>query len=298
MPRPLALTALLLLSAATSAQPLVPREIPFQGVLQDSGTPVTAATDVTFRLFEAASGGSAVWTDTQTVTPDADGAFAVRLGATTDLPDDMGRPLWLEVSVPSGGGTQVLGPRTALGAAPYALGLYGLTVTPSTFPSDGRGPNLVGGSPANAVSPNVSSATISGGGTLDFPNTVTAEFGTIGGGVTNTASGIGSTVGGGNNNTARGFQSTVPGGLSNQAHGSFSFAAGYYARAAHDGTFVWSDNSQFSADSLVSTGRSQFLIRAAGGVGIGTNGPLAEVHIQGEDRSLQTSALENDEVVV
>ncbi|MEM6289418.1 MAG: hypothetical protein AAF845_19930, partial [Bacteroidota bacterium] len=359
MPRRIALAVLLALTTAASAQTLVPREIPFQGVLQDGGAPVTTSTDVTFALFEAASGGTAVWTETQTVTPDADGAFAVRLGAGAALPGDVGRPLWLEVAVPSGGGgSQVLGPRTALGAAPYALGLYGLTVTRSTSPFDfGSGPNLIGGSPANTVGPDVGAATISGGGTTDSPNTVTADFGTVGGGENNTASGSSSTVGGGTGNTASGFSSTVgggngntasrsgtvgggdrntasglrstvgggiqntangfqgtvgggalnaasgeistvPGGLSNHARGRTSFAAGHYARAVHDGTFVWSDDSLSDADSLVSTGPNQFLIRAAGGVGIGTNRPRAEVHIQGEDRSLQTSALENDEVIV
>ncbi|MEM1115740.1 MAG: hypothetical protein AAGJ11_04505, partial [Bacteroidota bacterium] len=303
MPRLIALTALLAVTAAASAQTLVPREIPFQGVLQDGGAPVTTSTSVTFRLFEAASGGSAVWTQTQTVTPDADGAFAVRLGVATDLPDDLGRPLWLEVAVPSGGGSQVLGPRTELGAAPYALGLYGLTVTPDGSSSGLFSPNLMGGSPANAVGPDVGSATISGGGTLTSPNTVTASFGTIGGGLDNTASGSISTVGGGSFNTASGFvsmvgggdsnaasgdqstvgggfvnrasgsRSTVPGGQANHARGLHSFAAGYYARAAHDGTFVWSDNSQSFADSLVSTSQDQFLVRAAGGVGIGTNTP-------------------------
>ncbi|MEM6289526.1 MAG: hypothetical protein AAF845_20470, partial [Bacteroidota bacterium] len=335
MPRPIALAALLALTAAASAQTLPDREIPFQGVLQDGGVSVTTSTDVTFRLFEAASGGSAVWTETQTVTPDADGAFAVRLGAGTALPDDVGRPLWLEVAVPSGGGSQVLGPRTELGAAPYALGLYGLTITPSTSLFSGAGPNLVGGSPANTVDPGIGSATISGGGLLDSPNTVTVDFGTIGGGVDNTVSGRASTVGGGQDNTASGGESTVgggrdniasgfsstiaggssnrasntestisggrsntasgfrstvgggsvndasgsastvPGGLRNHARGSYSFAAGFYARAVHNGTFVWSDDSQSFADSLVSTGPDQFLIRAAGGVGIGTNTPTA-----------------------
>ncbi|MEM6289499.1 MAG: hypothetical protein AAF845_20335, partial [Bacteroidota bacterium] len=365
MARLIALAILLTLTAAASAQTLVPREIPFQGVLQDGGTPVTAATDVTFALFEAASGGTAVWTETQTVTPDADGAFAVRLGAVTDLPDDLGRPLWLEVAVPSGGGTLIFGPRTPFGAAPYALGLYGLTVTPSTFSASGLSPNLVGGSPANTVGPFMGGVTISGGGAPSAPNIVTGLFGTIGGGVDNTVSGgtstvgggtgnevsgasgtisggdsntaggiesvigggsgnvasgdrgtIGggvgnrasrslstvggggintasgfsstvgggdfntasgsySTVGGGFDNTAAGEESTIPGGFRSQARGRNSFAAGYYARAVHDGTFVWSDNSRSFLDSLVSTGPNQFLLRADGGVGIGTNTPTA-----------------------
>ncbi|MEM6289462.1 MAG: hypothetical protein AAF845_20150, partial [Bacteroidota bacterium] len=328
MPRLLALAALLAITPAASAQTLPDREIPFQGVLEDGGAPVTAATNVTFRLFEAASGGSDVWTETQTVTPDADGAFAVRLGVTEPLPNDLGRPLWLEVAVPSGGGTQVLGPRTAFSAAPYALALYGLTVRPGSSIVNGDGPNIIGGSPANSVvgdpASGIGSATISGGGTLNAPNTVTADFGTVGGGIRNTASDFSSTVSGGSTNTASGTQSTigggfantasgdrstvgggqfnrasgtestvsggesnrasgllstVPGGESNRAGGSYSFAAGFYARAAHDGAFVWSDNSQSFSDSLVSTGPGQFLVRAAGGVGIGTNDPTTQFDV-------------------
>ncbi|MEM1115284.1 MAG: hypothetical protein AAGJ11_02190, partial [Bacteroidota bacterium] len=322
----------------------VPREIPFQGALQDGGAPVATSTSVTFRLFEAASGGTAIWTETQTVTPDADGAFAVRLGAGTALPGDLGGPLWLELTVPSGGGSQVLGPRTALGAAPYALGLYGLTVTPNASGTNPTyGPNLVGGSPANTVGTGVGGATISGGGGTNNRNRVTADFGavggggsntasgtrstvggglinvasgsqgTVGGGFGNTASGLSSTVGGGSGNTASGLQSTVgggntntasgvgsivPGGTNSQARGSYSFAAGFLARAVHNGAFVWSDDSQSDADSLVSTGPGQFLIRAAGGVGIGTNRPLAALHIEGADKSLLSSALQGEEVIV
>ncbi|MEM6326342.1 MAG: hypothetical protein AAF791_04420, partial [Bacteroidota bacterium] len=342
MSRLVALATLLALAVPASAQTLVSREIPFQGILQDDGTPVTDATDVTFALFESASDGTAIWTEAKTVTPDASGSFAVRLGAVTALPDALGRPLWLEVSVTSGGGTQVLGPRTAFGAAPYALGLYGLTVTPSRS-SDRRGPNLVGGSPANSIGPDVGGATISGGGSLSFPNTVTEIYGTVGGGASNTAGGASSTVGGGQfntasggtstvsggdsntasggnstvgggfgniasssrstvggglQNTAGGSWSTVPGGRGNQARGDYSFAGGHYARAAHNGTFAWSDDSRPFTDSLVSTGPHQFLVRAAGGFGLNTNAPLAEIHVRGEDRSLQVSALENDEIIV
>ncbi|MEM1115283.1 MAG: hypothetical protein AAF845_01260 [Bacteroidota bacterium] len=340
MLRLLALAVLLSLTASASAQTLPDREIPFQGALEDGGAPVTAPTSVTFSLFEAASGGSAIWTETQAVTPDADGVFAVRLGAGTTLPGDLGGPLWLEVAVPSGGGSQVLGPRTELGAAPYALGLYGLTVTPNASGTSATyGPNLVGGSPANTVGSGVGGATISGGGGTNNRNRVTADFGAVGGGSDNTASGFTATVGGGQDNTAgdnystvgggfgntasgtestvgggvsnrasgdrstagggqfntasgfaatlgggrlntaSGFLSTVPGGESNFATGSYSFAAGHYARAVHQGAFVWSDDSRAPADPLVSTGPRQFLVRAAGGVGIGTNDPTTQFDV-------------------
>jgi hypothetical protein len=56
--------------------------------------------------------------------------------------------------------------------------------------------------------------------------------------------------------------------MENVASGTTSFAAGSRAKAGHDGTFVWADSQE--AD-LASTTNNQFLIRAAGGVGIGTN---------------------------
>jgi len=61
----------------------------------------------------------------------------------------------------------------------------------------------------------------------------------------------------------------VPGGFANEASGTNSFAAGSYAVASNTGTFVWSDLS--STNDFVSSGANQFLIRAAGGVGINTN---------------------------
>ena len=93
-------------------------------------------------------------------------------------------------------------------------------------------------------------------------------------------SGDAATVGGGLSNMVSGFRATVPGGLKNSARGFASFAAGSNAKSIHDGTFVWSDRSITSGnDSLVSTGSNQFLIRAAGGVGIGTNSPDEQLHI-------------------
>lgn len=113
-------------------------------------------------------------------------------------------------------------------------------------------------------------ATVSGG----LNNIASGTESTVSGGDFNTASRNYSTVGGGRNNIAANQGATVPGGRGNHARGSHSFAAGYHARAIHNGSFVWNDRSVTSGnDSLVSTANNQFLIRAAGGVGIGTNSP-------------------------
>jgi hypothetical protein len=89
------------------------------------------------------------------------------------------------------------------------------------------------------------------------------EFGAIGGGVSNTLYGNAATIGGGSQNKASGQYASVPGGLQNNAVGIASFAAGTKADAAHNGTFVWSDNS--GTATLASTAPYQFLARAAGG---------------------------------
>jgi hypothetical protein len=60
------------------------------------------------------------------------------------------------------------------------------------------------------------------------------------------------------------------------AAGETSFAAGYRARANHQGSFVWADSS---GGTFTSTGWDQFLIKAGGGVGIGTPNPQGSLHL-------------------
>ena len=82
-------------------------------------------------------------------------------------------------------------------------------------------PNIIGGSPANSAAAGISGATIAGGGWSGLPNSVMKDFGTVGGGYGNTASGSESTVAGGYSNTASGYVSTVAGGEGNTASGGF-----------------------------------------------------------------------------
>ena len=96
-------------------------------------------------------------------------------------------------------------------------------------------------------------------------------------GYNNTASGDLATVLG-YNNTASGRYSTAMG-YNTTASGSGSMAAGSYARALNDGSFVWGD-SQFGS-YFSSTANDQFLIRAAGGVGINKNNPAVDLDVNG-----------------
>ncbi len=135
----------------------------------------------------------------------------------------------------------------------------------------------IGGGTTNEASGNIS--TISGGSN----NTAGGYFSSVGGGINNQATGNRTTVGGGEKNLAIGSYSTSPGGLGNQAGGRYSFATGKYAIVrdsaasvdldGDEGTFIWSDATATDANRFTSTGPNQFLIRATGGVGIGTNNP-------------------------
>lgn len=107
----------------------------------------------------------------------------------------------------------------------------------------------------------------------------------VGGGCQNVASNIHATVGGGFGNVVTGSCATVPGGANNLAGGRYSFAAGRRAKAVSDGAFVWAD----SADAdFASTSSNQFLIRASGGVGIGTNSPAAALDVRGNIKASGT----------
>lgn len=123
--------------------------------------------------------------------------------------------------------------------------------------------STVGGGIGNSASSYY--ATVAGG----YTNTASDIYTFVGGGTGNNASHEAATVGGGFINTASGLASTVPGGAQNVAQGSYSFASGHYARAFHDGSFVWADDQGTPFDS---TANNQFGVRAFGGVRFVTGG--------------------------
>jgi hypothetical protein len=94
--------------------------------------------------------------------------------------------------------------------------------------------NVIGGFPGNTVTNNATGATIGGGGGCGvtcYQNAVSDDFGTVGGGLRNTAGagngqGSYSTVGGGDGNIASGQYSTVGGGAKNTASGQLATMSG------------------------------------------------------------------------
>ncbi|MFV1979788.1 MAG: tail fiber domain-containing protein [Rhodothermia bacterium] len=274
--------ALFFLRVSSPSFAQAPSSLSFQGFVTDSaGTPINSGSKlIGVKLYD---GSSAIWSRNYTVEI-VEGVFNVSIGGLFLDTLRFNRPLSLGIKV---GTDPEISPRTQLAAAAYANALPGMY---TFFRNEGNwaGYNVVGGWQDNVLGEGVVGATISGGGALLFdavpsPNTVLASFGTIGGGVNNTAARFAATVGGGNGNSASGLLSTVPGGSANAARGDNSFAAGYHARARHHGSFVWSDRSIVTGnDSVLSTGQNQFLIRAAGGVGIGTNSPNSQLTVVGK----------------
>ncbi|MFC1569436.1 hypothetical protein ACFL4L_04315, partial [bacterium] len=94
-------------------------------------------------------------------------------------------------------------------------------------------PNIIGGHQENSVTSAIYGATISGGGASGSANSVSGSYG------------------------------TVPGGLSNSAQGDYSFAAGRRAKALNDGSFVWADATDSDFSSVLD---NEFRIGASNGL--------------------------------
>jgi hypothetical protein len=270
----------------------------YQGRLSNGTNAATGSYDLRFALFDAVTaGGQQANLLTNSATPITNGLFTVTLDFGNQFP---GAPRWLEIAVRTNGAATFtnLAPRQQLTPVPYAVFASGISGVSVQQNSSGA-PNVILGSTANNISGNIVGATIGGGGATNYagggpvPNSVTASFATVSGGAQNTASFVEATVGGGYgntasaqaatvsggiNNTASGLFATVPGGNGNTASGNFSFAAGHLAQAVNSGSFVWADSQNAF---FTSTANDQFLIRAAGGVGIGTATPAKQLDVTG-----------------
>jgi len=111
--------ALLLGANVASAAPAI---FTYSGFLSDSGgTPVTTATDLTFRLYDAETTGNLLGgPETLTVTPNADGYFSVVVGAgMTGLEALFADQLFMSVEVQGDAGE--LDPRIPLTSVPSAM---------------------------------------------------------------------------------------------------------------------------------------------------------------------------------
>lgn len=113
------------LIVAESAFAATPSTIGYQGRLRNSsGTAQTGSFSVTFRMYGALSGGSAIWSETQTLTV-TDGFLSAQLGSVTPFPAtmDFNQPLYFSVEVNSDG---EMSPRVPVNTIPYAYTAGGI----------------------------------------------------------------------------------------------------------------------------------------------------------------------------
>jgi hypothetical protein len=152
------------------------------------------------------------------------------------------------------------------GTANSSASSYSLVISGQSNSVSGIYSGIVSGL-ANSVS-SPYSGVLSGRGNSVIGNGYSVIFG----GQSNAISGQAgyAAIMGGFNNAASGSYAAVLGGRDNSAVADYSFAAGRRAKSTNTGTFIFADSQ--NAD-FASTTNNQFLIRAAGGVGINTNNP-------------------------
>jgi hypothetical protein len=120
----LAICTLLMVAVfSVSAQAAINPQINFQGKLTNpDGTNVTNGSySIVFAFYTVASGGAAVWTETQGSVTVTDGIFRVALGSVTALPgsvDFNSANLYLGITV---GVDPEMSPRVRMTAVPYAF---------------------------------------------------------------------------------------------------------------------------------------------------------------------------------
>jgi hypothetical protein len=115
-----AATALLLAGLGSPATAAVPGVLTQQGRLLDAnGVPVKGQLQFVFTVYSAPTGGTQLWTETQSVTLD-DGYFSARLGEMNVVPASVfsGPVRYLGVKV---GGDPEMAPRQPIASVPYAL---------------------------------------------------------------------------------------------------------------------------------------------------------------------------------
>lgn len=98
----------------------IPQTVSYQGILQNAdGTLVADGNyDISFKLYDASSGGTQLWSETHSQVAVNQGLYHLILGADNPLNLPFDKPYWLSMSVNGG---EDLSPRISLTASPYSL---------------------------------------------------------------------------------------------------------------------------------------------------------------------------------
>lgn len=110
---------LLIFNFINNSKAAVPKLINFQGRLTDnSGNPITGSKTLTFKIFDAQTGGNKIWEGQYTVNLEQ-GVFSIQLGADPSpfsSSVDFNKDYWLEISM----GTTTW-PRQRITSVGYAM---------------------------------------------------------------------------------------------------------------------------------------------------------------------------------
>jgi hypothetical protein len=107
------------LGASSPTQAGVPTTVSFSARLSQDDAPPNGPLDMTFRLYDKATGGSQLWEEAHSQVPVESGFVAVQLGSDTPLDSTIfdGTPRFVEIVI----GTTVLDPRVPISSVPYAV---------------------------------------------------------------------------------------------------------------------------------------------------------------------------------
>jgi hypothetical protein len=107
-----------IISFTALAYAAVPRLINYQGKFTDKeDNPLAGNYLVTFRFYDAASGGEDIWEEGHILTIN-NGMFNVLLGSIKPLEIDFNKDLWLGIEISNDG---EMNPRIKLASSPYAI---------------------------------------------------------------------------------------------------------------------------------------------------------------------------------
>ena len=139
----------------------IPPTINYQGYLTNSSSvPVNATVSLTFRLYAAATGGAASWTETQPAVTVANGNFNVTLGTVTSFDAlEFDVPYWLSVAVNS---DAEMAPRQPLSSVPYAVVAAALDGTADVSGSQINGPITAATIAGSQITGTITSASLPG----------------------------------------------------------------------------------------------------------------------------------------
>lgn len=104
--------------AVSSVKAAVPSTMSYQGILKNSsGNHISGTFSMQFKIYGASTGGTALWTETQSSVEASYGKFSVELGSVTPLNLAFDQEYWLSVKV---GTDDEMMPRIKLTSVGYA----------------------------------------------------------------------------------------------------------------------------------------------------------------------------------